>query len=79
MTSDWAIEQHNEQMATDADYAAAYAESEAFDQWRADEYFRREAEEEIYENFFDDYRISFDGVEEIDEAVIVLIDDDIPF
>lgn len=68
-------------MDTDPDYAAAYAESEAFDCWREEEYFRKQAEEEIFENFFEDYRISFDGYEENDESTetIYEIDADIPF
>lgn len=72
--SERSIEIHNERMESDADYAA-----EMFEQWRTEEYMRRDAEEEIFENFFDDYRISFDGFEEIDEPIIVLIDEDIPF
>lgn len=79
MTSDWAIETHVERMATDEEYAAGYAESQMFDQCQEHEFFKKEAEEEIFENFFDNYRISFDGFEEIDEKPIILFDDDLPF
>jgi len=74
-------ETHAELMATDPEYAANYEESERFDQWRAEEYFRKEAEEEIFVNFFEDYRISFNGCEEIDELTetVYEIDADIPF
>ena len=79
LSSDWAIEEHNHRLETDEEYAAAYAASEAFENWRAEEHMRREAEEEIYENFFDDYRISLDGYEETDEPPVVLFDEDLPF
>lgn len=79
MTSDWAIDQHNELMATDEEYAAGYAESQMFDQWQEYEFFKKQAEEEIFENFFDDYRIAFDGYEEQDERTEILSGDDLPF
>lgn len=77
-SSEMAIESHNAMLESDADYRAEY-EAEMFEMWRAEEHMRREAEEEIFENFFDDYRISFDGFEEIDEPIVILIDSDIPF
>lgn len=70
---------HAELMATDPEYAADYAAQTAFENWQEEQFFKKQAAEEIFEDFFDDYRISFDGCEEIDEPKVIEIDPDIPF
>lgn len=61
MTSDWAIELHNEQLASDAEYAENYfreeAEYQAWFEWR-------EEMDEKQIDWFSDYRIDFRGYEE---------------
>ena len=80
MTSDWAIDLHNEQMVSDAQYAADYEENMRMDAALEAEFFALEAENEKYINWFEDLRIDYTGYEEIDAPEINLpIDDDIPF
>lgn len=77
LSSEWAIELHNEQLASDAGYAEDYfrqmAEEEAA-------YFEWDLENEQLYDWFDDRRLDFRGYEEADEPQPVdLVDEDLPF
>lgn len=76
--SEQMIEEHNNRMAADAEYAADY-EAGMNDAWREAEMHDFFLEQEKLEDWFDDYRISADGYEETFVTKPVLIDDDIPF
>ncbi|HEX8289808.1 MAG TPA: hypothetical protein VF556_17635 [Pyrinomonadaceae bacterium] len=78
-SSEMMIEEHNERMATDEQYAADYEESMRMEAAHEEYYFQKELENEKFEDFFEDYRLAADGYEEIIEPAPVLIDDDIPF
>ena len=80
MTSDWAIELHNEQLANDAQYAADYEENMRMDAALEAEFFERERAMEKFTDWFADRRIDYTGYEEIDvPETFHLVDDDIPF
>ena len=80
MTSDWAIDLHHEQMESDPQYAADYAESRRIDEALEAAWFAREIENERSVDWFADRSIDYTGYEETRAPeTFYLVDDDIPF
>lgn len=82
MTSDWAIELHNERLDTDEEYAAGYQENMRIDAALEAEWFEQERARETQMEWFTDRLFDHRGAAiELppEPAAVVLTDDDLPF